>query len=152
MLTTKDYRWMRMCVEGSKEFSTCGKRQYFCVLVDHHGHVVGTGYNGAPKGFVHCTEGGCPRLVQQSPAGSTYNNCIAIHAEANALLHSDYSSRRDGVTLYVNGPPCWDCAKLAANGGVSKIVYVPDAAYAAFDRVEGLLESAGIELLPIETS
>lgn len=150
MINQRDYKWMKWVVQGGRIFSTCSRRQYMCILVDKHGHVVGTGYNGAPKGFPHCADGGCPRAQSQSAHGTPYGDCVAIHAEANALLHSDYTARVDGVTLYVNGPPCWDCAKLITNAGVSRLVYVPDLAYQDWPRVESLLEQAGIILEQIE--
>lgn len=135
---------MRWGIEGAKIFSTCSRRNYMAILVDHDGHVVGTGYNGVPKGFPHCVDGGCPRASGDAPPGSQYGNCLAIHAEANALLHSDYSARAGGVTLYINGPPCWDCAKLITNAGILRVVYIADPAYTDWPRVEGLLEEAGI--------
>jgi dCMP deaminase len=149
LITARDYKWMKHCVDGAATFSTCAKRQYMCYLVDQHGFQVGAGYNGVPSGFVHCFDGGCPRLTQGSPAGSNYGNCLSVHAEANALLHSDYTARRGGVTLYVNGPPCWDCAKLIANASVNRVVYVEDKAYADWPRVEGLLEQAGIVVVGV---
>lgn len=144
MITARDYKWMLWATQGGKIFSTCARKQYMCIMVDKHGHVVGTGYNGVPKGFPHCADGGCPRNVSDSAPGTPYGNCLAIHAEANALLHSDYAARVEGVTLYINGPPCWDCAKLISNAGVTRIVYIPDPSYADWPRAEGLLEQAGI--------
>lgn len=143
-MNAKDFKWLQTCVENAERFSTCGKRQYFAVILDRFGHVAGTGYNGGPKGMPHCVDGACPRLQQDSPSGSQYSNCIAIHSEANALLHSDYTARRDGGTLYVNGPPCWDCAKLIANSGISRVVHLTDPAYADYPRVEQFLTMGGI--------
>lgn len=131
----KDLKWMKSCVEQAARFSTCGKRQYFAIIVDGHGHQIGSGWNGGPRGTVHCKDGGCPRFLEESEPGSNYDNCIAIHAEANALLHSDYHARRDGGTLYVNGVPCMQCAKLIANSGLYRLVVIED-----IPRVPGLAE------------
>lgn len=150
MLTRKDLQYIRWAVDGATLFSTCGKRQYMALIVDTQGHLIGTGYNGSPKGMMHCTDGGCPRLIDQSPSGSTYDNCISIHAEQNALLHSDYTARREGGALYVNGPPCFTCAKLIANSGIRKVVYVRDSSYGDFARVEEFLEQAGVDLFCVE--
>lgn len=146
MINNRDFRWMKWIIAGAGIWSTCIRRQYMCILVDNHGHVIGTGYNGAPKGFVHCADGGCPRATGTSPHGAPYGDCIAVHAEANALLHSDYTNRAEGATLYVNGPPCWDCGKLIINAGITRVVYVSDPEYADWQRVEGLLEQAGIRV------
>jgi dCMP deaminase len=107
-MTNKNKQYIQLCSSASSIFSTCGKKQYAAVLVDKYDHIVGMGYNGGPRGFPHCKDGGCPRLEQMSINGSNYDNCIAVHAEANALLHSNYSS--EPKKIYVNGPPCFSCA------------------------------------------
>ncbi|MBR2009314.1 MAG: cytidine deaminase, partial [Peptococcaceae bacterium] len=40
--------------------STCMRRQVGAILVKDK-HILTTGYNGAPKGLVHCREIGCLR-------------------------------------------------------------------------------------------
>lgn len=35
---------------------TCFRRQVGCVLVNHRGHVLATGYNGVAAGMPHCNE------------------------------------------------------------------------------------------------
>lgn len=130
---------------GAEVFSTCAKRKYMAILTDDNNHIVGTGYNGVPRGLTHCEDGGCPRLQEGSPSGSSYDNCYAIHAEQNAFLHSDYSARP--TTLTVNGTPCFTCAKLVANSTVTKLVYIYDSAYADVDRALELLYRLGVELV-----
>jgi dCMP deaminase len=146
-LTRKNYQYMEMCQKLSQTFSTCAKRQYFATLVDMHGHIVGVGYNGGPSGFAHCKDGGCPRHLENSPSGSNYDNCIAVHAEANALLHCDYSAHP--VDLYVNGPPCFSCAKLIANSSVERVYFVSDESYSDWDKVEKFMNQAGIQLMEV---
>lgn len=119
MRASEDIRWLRVCEFAASEFSTCAKRQYFSIVVGRNGRVVGTGYNGAPPGITHCVDGGCPRFEENSASGSSYDNCIAIHAEENALLWSDRTAR-EGGTVYVNGTPCWGCAKRIAGSGVAR--------------------------------
>lgn len=148
-MTRKDVQWMQFCVQNAKIFATCAKRQYFSVIVDDYGHIVGTGYNGGPSGTVHCVDGGCPRLAEGSASGSSYDNCIAIHAEANALLHTDYSARRHGCTLYVNGPPCFTCAKLIVNSGVTRLVCLRDSSYADWPRI-GQFLAAHVEVVILD--
>ena len=133
---------MELCIYIAKIFSTCSKRQYGCILIDELGHVVGFGYNGGPKNTIHCSEGGCPRLANNSPNGSSYDDCIAIHAEANAFLHSDYSSR--ATRLYVNGPPCFSCAKLIANSTIKDVYYISDSSYKDWNNVNQFLYNSGI--------
>lgn len=135
---------MQMCYSAATIFSTCAKKKYAAILVDEYGHIVGFGYNGGPRNSTHCEDGGCPRYQQMSENGSNYDNCIAIHAEANAFLHSDYNSRP--VKLYVNGPPCMGCAKLIANSTVKDVYYVSDSDYKDWSNVESFLVGAGIKV------
>ena len=48
--------------------------------------------------------------------------CVAIHAEANALLYCD---REDlvGSTLYVTREPCAPCSKLIQAAGVEHVIW-----------------------------
>lgn len=151
-ITNKDIKWMKFCISGATLFSTCSKRQYFSIILDSQGHVLGTGYNGGPKNTVHCNEGGCPRAIENSKSGSSYDNCIAIHAEQNALLHSNYSDRIAGSTLYVNGPPCYTCAKLIINSGITRIVHTYDDSYVyeQWPEIKKLIKTSGIELHSID--
>lgn len=148
MISRKDIQFMRTCVAMSGIFATCAKRQYAAILTDNLGHIVGTGYNGGPRGAKHCIDGGCPRLMENSPHGSNYDNCIAIHAEANAFLHSDYSSRP--TKIYVNGPPCFSCAKLIANSTVTDVYYLADTAYLDWDNVNAFLTNSNIATWEID--
>jgi deoxycytidylate deaminase len=88
-------------------------------------------------------------MQEKSLSGSQYDNCIAQHAEAGALLWSDVSLRQ-GATLVVNGSPCMGCAKLIASSGIYRIVYIRDESYAEVGKVEEFLSSLGIELVSLE--
>jgi len=126
-LDIKDIKWMKFCIQGAEIFSTCAKQQYMAIIVDRHGIVDSTGYNGTPTGFQHCTDGGCPRQRNNVPSGTPYDYgdglCYAIHAEINCLIHSDVGARRGGA-MYVNGVPCFGCAKTLVNSGLAKVVYL----------------------------
>ena len=88
--------------------ATCSRRKHGAVIV-HNRRIVSTGYNGGPSGYPHCAEGACPRAGSVAPQGHDYESCIAIHAEANALLFSS-PEERDGAALYCTGAPCFGCA------------------------------------------
>ena len=148
LVKRKDKQYMQLCFETAKIFSTCGKRKYAAVLVDKNDHIVGIGYNGGPRNFIHCEDGGCPRFIEMSENGSNYDNCIAVHAEANALLHSDYSS--EAFKIYVNGPPCFSCAKLIANSTVDHVYYVVDNDYKDWHNVKMFLEKSGVSTYSVE--
>jgi dCMP deaminase len=132
MVTPRDLRWLKACELLAPTFSTCERRQYVAFLIDATGRVAGFGYNGSPPSQPHCADAPCPRLDSKVAHGSRYDTdagrCIAVHAEANALLYAE-TSRRAGGTMYVNGPPCADCAKLMAASGVMRVVHLRDDSY-----------------------
>lgn len=97
----------------------CRRRQVGCVLVDQNHRIISTGYNGAEPGGLSCLAGECPRGMSVPvgvPGGADYSNCVAIHAEANALLYAGVSAR--GGIAYVTQLPCDGCAKLLRAAGV----------------------------------
>lgn len=103
---------------------TCARRQVGAVLVDANGHVLATGYNGRPRGWLHCRGSGplvdpCP--TARSTSGLNLDGCEAIHAEQNALLQCGDVSRVH--TCYSTTAPCITCAKLLLNTGCQRVVY-----------------------------
>jgi len=145
LFSRKDVQFLELCIRGSNIFSTCSKRKYMAILTDDDYMVLGMGYNGGPKNYTHCEDGGCPRLTEGSPNGSNYDNCIAVHAEQNALLHSDHSSRP--TRLYVNGPPCFTCAKLIVNSTVKKVFYIRDESYSDWSNVAEFMKKNNIDII-----
>lgn len=150
MATDKEARYLQWAIEGADLFSTCGKQKYFAIILDVYGRVVATGYNGGPKGYPHCdSEGACPRLAEGSAPGTSYDNCISIHAEENAVIHADFTSMQKG-TLIVNGQVCFNCAKLITNAGIRRVVWLEDGIERQRGRVEAFFESCGVESVPCE--
>jgi dCMP deaminase len=123
--------------------ATCSRRKHGAVIVRDR-RIVSTGYNGGPSGFPHCDEGACPRADSTAPQGHDYESCIAIHAEANALLFSS-PEERDGASLYCTGAPCFGCAKLIANSGVSEVV-AAGGRYDGWDDVRDFLRQANVRV------
>lgn len=150
-----ELKWLKACRLLAPMFSTCSRRQYFAVVLAPNKRVAGIGYNGAPSGMRHCTDGGCPRSASSVAHGSSYDTlegfCVAQHAEAGALLWSDPAVRKDG-TLVVNGPPCLECARLIASSGVRRVVHLEDPAYEQWPVVRRFLSDAGVETcgVPLE--
>lgn len=97
--------------------ATCQRRAVGCVLVDSQNHIVATGYNGVPSEFLHCTDSPCEGA--KYPSGVGLDECIAVHAEINALLQlrSD-----DTLTCYLTTTPCVQCAKAICNSRIQRIV------------------------------
>lgn len=115
------------------ERATCLRRVYGAIIVSND-EIISTGYNGAPRGRVNCTDlGYCSREAMRVPRGQRYELCRSVHAEANALLSA---ARRDmvGATLYLVGrdaqtgelladaTSCSMCRRLVINAGISRVV------------------------------
>jgi len=100
--------------------SVCKSRQVGAVTVDIGHYVLSTGYNGPAKGTNECDP--CKRLG--IPSGQGLENCMAVHAEQNALLQCPDTRIID--TIYVSTAPCLTCVKLLLNTGCKRIVYVDE--------------------------
>lgn len=100
------------------ERATCPRRKVGCILVDEHGHVIGTGYNGVAAGVTHCIDKPCEGATYAS--GQGLDKCQAIHAEQNALLQcKDTQAIR---TAYITAFPCVHCIKLFMNTGCQTLI------------------------------
>lgn len=127
--------------------STCLRRQMGAVLVRDR-RVLSTGYNGPPRGMVHCDEIGCLREQMKIPSGERPELCRAVHAEQNAVIQAALGGvSPQGAEIYVTHHPCVICAKILINAGITKITYregYPDNLSAE------MLTEAGIELVKVE--
>jgi len=134
-----DAYWMGV-VEAIARRSTCTRHNFGAVIVSDK-TIVSTGYNGSPRGLPHCLKIGCLRDQLGIKSGTMLEVCRGVHAEANAIIRGD-PIRMDGATLYVNAKPCKYCARMIANSGVKRVVYIDD-----YPEKEGivLLKQAGIE-------
>ena len=107
----------------------CRRAQVGAVIVKDH-RVVSTGYNGAPAGGLSCLAGECPRgLISYEdvpPLSGDYSNCIALHAEANAVAYADRAHTAGGA-IYITYAPCDMCTKLCRAAGIRRAVW-PDPA------------------------
>lgn len=104
----------------------CRRAQHGAVVVDDHRRIVATGYNGSPPGGPSCLAGECPRgaktqaeLAHNSP---DYSDCVASHAESNAIVFASVADLR-GATIYVTGEPCQGCWKSIQAAGLERVVY-----------------------------
>src|SRR6056300_383990 len=139
-------QWYAACHMLAPIFSTCSKRQYFAIIVAENKRLAGQGYNGSPPSMAHCIDGACPRAQHNSPSGSIYDDCIATHAEANAIMWADPQARQ-GATIIINGSPCYSCAKLIANSGITRVIGKHDDTYQDQQRVVSYLRENRIETI-----
>ena len=105
--------------------ATCPRRSVGALIVRDK-RILATGYNGAPRGLLHCPEGGGQN---DWPLGCLRaGHCIrALHAEQNALLQAAMIGVAcEGSTMYVTCQPCNTCAKMIINAGINRVIYEGD--------------------------
>lgn len=107
------------------ERTDCRRAKCGAVLVDTRNRIVGSGYPGTAPGQLGCLAGACPRGLKDytdQPPLSAYDDCISVHAEANAILHSDRHLYTGG-TMYVTRQPCHWCYKMIKAAGILTVIY-----------------------------
>lgn len=120
------------------ERATCNRLHVGCVLVDPGTRsILATGYNGSARGSDHCDDVGHDMVN---------GHCVrTAHAEANAIAQAAAQGVAvRGAFAYLTAYPCWGCAKLLLNAGVSRIVYAK--AYRVDERVEAAAARVGAVL------
>ena len=129
-ITKRDY-YLSIAAEVAKR-STCLRRQYGAVIVKND-EIIATGYNGAPRGDENCCDvGSCWRDRHNIPHGEQYEKCVAVHAEANAIISASRNEML-GSTLYLYGfegfnkpidnpEPCIMCNRLIKNAGIDCVI------------------------------
>lgn len=128
--------------------STCMRRHVGAVIVKDC-RAIATGYNGAPRGLVHCEEnGGCLRQKMGIPSGQRQELCRALHAEQNAIIQAASMGHAiEGGTIYITHQPCVVCAKMIINAGIRRIVV--EEGYPDQLALE-ILEEAGLAVERLE--
>ncbi|QPG73256.1 hypothetical protein FOA43_000564 [Brettanomyces nanus] len=102
--------------------SNCMKRRVGCVIVREN-RVIATGYNGTPRKFRNCNEGGCPRCNHGDSSGVGLSTCLCLHAEENALLEAGRDRIGSSATVYCNTCPCLTCSIKIVQTGIHEVVY-----------------------------
>jgi dCMP deaminase len=112
--------------------STCLRRRYGAVIVNDR-VIVSTGYNGAPRGEINCSDAKfCERERLHVPSGERYELCKAVHAEQNALINGD-PEKMQGAAIYIfgvnadgslaSGKPCLLCRRMIRNARIKEVIY-----------------------------
>lgn len=147
-----DEHWLEMARVVSRR-STCLRRRFGAVIVNRH-VMLSTGYNGAPRGTPNCVDlGKCYRKERNLPAGSHYEKCRSVHAEANAIINA----AREGVSikgteLYLYGEhadsgkivgakPCKMCRRMLINAGIEAVIVREEAGIRRFPVSDWIREA-----------
>ena len=111
--------------------STCLRRQYGAIIVKDD-RIISTGYNGSARGEENCSDiGVCWREEHNIPHGQQYEKCMAVHAEANAIINGNPTDMI-GATLYLSGfengkplgdpKPCEMCERMIKNAQLKEVI------------------------------
>jgi dCMP deaminase len=94
--------------------SKAKRRKVGCIIVKD-GQVISNGFNGTPSGFNNRCE------------VNDVTKPEVLHAESNALMKIARSTNSSiGSTMYLTCSPCFECAKLIIQSGITRLVYKED--------------------------
>jgi dCMP deaminase len=129
--------------------SLCYRSQVGAAVCSEDRRLVAIGWNAAPAGVD--TDGKicamwCPRGagLSHKPA---HADCLALHAEPNALIHAERGELIGGA-IYVTRVPCFACARSIAGAGIARVVCGPDdgGLFHRPDEVAEMLEVCGVKV------
>ena len=146
------------------KLSYATRRKVGCIIVKDH-QVISFGYNGMPHGFENnCEETQTHGIdnpdhtkvliddgynCEGECCSKTVTRREVLHAESNAIMKVAKSTMScEGAELYTTTCPCFDCAKLIIQAGITKVYYTED--YRDMSGVE-LLKQANIEVEQVNT-
>lgn len=113
-LSWDDYFMSLACLASMR--SPDLETRHGCILINSLNRIVGTGYNGFPKGELN-----------PYPTNRPDKYPYVIHAEQNAVLNANISYydhyMETGLTAYVTGLPCPRCMVVMVQCGVKKVIY-----------------------------
>lgn len=108
------------------EQAQCTRRKVGAVIFDDLGDIASTGFNHSAFRSLSCVSGDCVRAYSTVEPGSDYDSgpgfCIAVHAEADAILKADRNRIKFGI-MYVTNEPCGGCQKLISASGINRVIW-----------------------------
>ena len=117
------------------ELSYCVKAKV-CAVIARDGRILATGYNGTVSGHDNCCEIEIDGVLKTSP--------FTVHAEQNVISYCAKNGiATDGATMYITLSPCSLCAKLIAQSGIKRVVYLDN-----YKDTSGIdfLEQCGVQV------
>lgn len=141
-----DIRYLKMAKIWA-ENSYAIRRKVGCLVVRDN-MIISDGYNGTPSSFnnecenvtCNCTQKYCKKNIVVNTEKEKVMSPIyckdchyatlvtkdeVLHAEANAITKLAKSGNSsEGATIYVTLSPCLNCAKLIAQSGIKRVVYM----------------------------
>lgn len=148
--------FMGIAIAVRQRANCVGQRVGAVLMRDNR--VLATGYNGTPQDMVNCLDGGCVRCANRNrefASGTSYDICICVHSEQNALLSAArFGIPVEGAVLFSTTRPCLGCTKELLQAEVSAVWYIhdwahPDERYGEqYRNIQGRFPK-GIRCLPV---
>ena len=140
-----DEYFMNLAKETSYRSRDTHTKVGACIIKDNK--ILSLGYNGAPRLFddslipMSNTDINSDSLLEQK-------NTYMIHAEVNAILnYGGILSDLKNSTIYTTVSPCHECAKVLAQVGIKKIIYLQKYHRTNIcEASEYILKQCGIEI------
>jgi len=141
---TWDEYFMEIAQSVAKR-STCDRGRGGCVIARDK-QILVTGYVGSPKGLDHCDDVGHQIKITTHEDGHQSQHCVrTVHMEQNAICQAaKLGISINGGTIYVKYTPCFTCAKMLVNAGITRVVC--QKKYHAAADSELVFKTAGVEL------
>lgn len=109
-----DYTYLEMANTWG-QLSKARRKKVGCLIVKNN-QIISDGYNGTPAGYDNDCEFETRFGWETKPE--------VLHAESNALMKLAKSANSSlESTIYLTISPCFECAKLIIQAGVSRVVY-----------------------------
>ena len=117
--------------------------QHGCIITDQDNLILGTGYNGFPRGMDDNT----------LPTSRPEKYHWMIHAERNALSNCTHKPT-DGIA-YVTGQCCNDCVMALWQAGITKVIMANNHGTKLFDEKQKKLfdtfvHQTGIKIIRVD--
>jgi dCMP deaminase len=119
--------WGLSIASAVSSMGECSRRQVGSVIVSLDRRILGAGWNHSAFPAMSCLIGDCPRATSDVESNvASYDQgpgtCIAVHAEAAAILASP-RGRLLHASLYSTCKPCYNCDKLISAAGIGRVIW-----------------------------
>ena len=122
-------KWDKAHMEAAEVYGSLSHAKRLkvgCVIVRDN-RIISIGYNGTPSGWDNNCERRKPSAMNK-PTLDYWTDLETkpevLHAETNAITKLAKSSESaEGATLYCTYNPCFECAKLIYQSGITRVVY-----------------------------
>lgn len=145
---TEERIFMAIQSEIDKHESTCLSRSVFAAIYNDD-MILSLASNTVTKGVASCLMlNTCRKRNKGYSSFEGHNECVAIHAEADAIANAAKRGiRLENSKLFCTTKPCSQCAKLIVVAGIIQVKYIDDY---DDDLSDFILEHADVKLIKVK--